>query len=297
MKINIKRLKKSKIINFIYRFSIRITSKRFPRIASEILYFGVFGKKLNINKPKTFNEKLMWIKLYEDDSLKTLCSDKYKVREYVSNKGLKDILNELYYIYDNSSQINYEVLPNEFVLKSNKGSGGNIICRNKGSLNIPSTNIKLDNWINTDYSLISAEKHGKNIEPKILCEKYLNDPFQKVPIDYKFHCFHGNPKIVELVVNRYEKEQTHLFLDLEWKNLNYTKYNTVEDLIKYKPNNLQYMIEVSEKLSQDFTYVRVDLYNIEDKVIFGELTFTPAGCCDTDLTEYGDVEMGKLLKI
>lgn len=231
MKITKEQLKSIKIINFVYHFSIRVTANRCPKVASKIKYFGTFGRKLNLKNPKTFNEKLMWIKLNEDDTLKTLCTDKYKVRKYVSDKGLRHILNTTYYVYDNTSQINYDLLPNKFVLKCNKGSGGNIICRDKSKLDIKLANEKLDGWLSTDYSLISAETHGKNIEPKIICEEYLDDPFQKVPVDYKFHCFNGQPLVLELVLNRYELNQEHILLDLEWNNLEYTKYKTNEDLL------------------------------------------------------------------
>lgn len=296
--MNLKRLfKKSNIVRSIYKKFIILLSKISPLFASKVKYLISFGKKLNLEDPQTFNEKLMWIKLNEDDNFKAKCTDKYEVRNYVENLGLKNILNELYFVYDRVEDINFDELPNSFVLKGTHGCGCNIICSDKSKLDKTDAIIKLKKWMQTDYSLLSAEPHYAKIKPRIVAEKFLGEQGGLPPIDYKIHCFNGKPKLIEVVLDRSINETKLIFLDMDWNILPYNKHSlNFKGNIK-KPERFNEMIEISKKLSNEFTYVRVDLYYYLNYIFFGELTFTPCACCHTHLFENADYEIGELLDL
>lgn len=236
------------------------------------------GEKFQIDAPKTYNQKLQWYKLFYRDPLMTKCADKYEVRKYVEAKGYKDLLNPLYGVYDKAEDINFEELPNKFVLKTNNAMGTNIFVNDKKSIDESKIRSKLDNWLNKVPLQVwfGREWAYQDINPKIICEEFIDSQGDDL-IDYKFHCFSGNPKIIQVSM---EKEQGHKinFYDQYW---NYIKvkhiYPTKGDSLK-KPHRLKDMLCIASDLSADFPYVRVDLYNIDEKIIFGELTFyTSAG--------------------
>lgn len=279
----------------IYSLLVKVS----PVLASKLLFYKSFRRRLDLKNPQTFNEKLMWLKLYEDDSLKTRCTDKYLVRNFVSQIGYSDILIHLYKVYDRVEEINFGELPNSFVMKCTHGSGFNIICSNKENLDQEQTILKLKKWMKTNYALLAAETHYSKIKPRIIVEKFLEGKLNgKVPIDYKVHCFHGEPQVIEVVLNRGTSEQKHIMLNQHWDLLPYNEdcINAVK-LID-KPEKLDEILKISRGLSKRFTYVRVDLYFSEDQVYFGELTFTPAACLDhTDFNNSADYQIGKLLDL
>lgn len=270
-------------------------------MASKIYYGTKLKKKLNLKKPETFNEKLMWIKLNELDNneLVKKCADKYRVREYVKDCGCGEILNELVGVYDNANEIDFDELPQKFVLKCNHVAGYNIICKDKEKLNIKKTIRKLNKWLKTDYWKFVAEVQYKNIEKKIVCEKYLEADGDKGIEDYKIYCFNGKPEFCMVCVERNLGKTKYYFLDREWKILKINKLGLeLKDNFKIdKPKSIDKMYEYAEKLAKPFKFVRVDFYNYKDKPIFGELTFTPAGCIDGAYTENDQIELGKKIKI
>lgn len=285
----------------IYRNIMSVISSISPTLTSQIYYFSKFKKKINLKNPKTFNEKLMYLKLneYENNELVTKCSDKYKVREYVKQCGLESTLNELIGIYNNADEIDFEKLPSKFVLKCNHASGFNIICEDKSKLDIKKAKRQLNKWLKTDYWKYVAEMQYKNVERKIICEKYLKSKDENSIEDYKIYCFNGKPTICLVCIGRNLGKPKKFFFDQDWNLLKINKDSKElsNEYVIEKPANINEMYEYAKKLSKPFKFVRVDLYNYNGKVIFGELTFTPAGCVSTSYIDNWDDKLGDMLKI
>ena len=273
--------------------------KYFPKSANKYLYEKLFHKKINLKNPRTFNEKIMWLNLntYYQNKKVTQCADKYLVRQYIEKKGYKDILVDLIGVYDNANSIKWEELPEKFVLKCNHGAGFNIICTDKNKENEQEVKKQLQSWLKIDYSKKAAEFQYKDIDRKIICEKYINmGTDSKLPIDYKINCFNGKANCI-LVCSEREKGLKLDYYDLEWKYLDYIVDRYKSNREQAKPENLKEMIEIAENLSKGFPYVRVDLYNINGKIYFGELTFTPAAGLIAYMNDEGQEKLGNLIKI
>ncbi|MDN4495100.1 ATP-grasp fold amidoligase family protein [Ureibacillus aquaedulcis] len=285
---------KSKVLRFCFSLLVKFS----PKLASEVIYYKTFKKKLDLKNPKTINEKLMWLKLNEDDSLKAKCADKYLVREYINEKGFSKILNDLIKVYDNVEELDFNQLPNQFVIKCTHGSGFNIICTDKKNLDLNRTKAQLKKWMKTNYSLISCEPHYARHKPKIVVERYLErDHKVNSPMDIQFHCFHGEPRLIEVILNNCNQEEDYILYNLDWENLPYNDASLNLKTTIDKPSKLDEMIEITKVLSQEFTYVRVDLYFSFDKIYFGELTFTPDACLATYYINNADYKVGRLLEL
>ena len=179
-------------------------------------------------------------------------------------------------VYDKTEEeIDYDILPNQFVLKLNHGSGYNIIVKEKNKENITNINKKLNKWIKEDYYKIKKEYQYKNVIKKIVCEEYINDSKGEL-LDYKFFCFDGEPKLFKVDFDRFQNHKAN-FYDNNWKllNLQETGFENNKNEVD-KPKKFNEMLEIARKLSSEFKFVRVDLYNVDEKIYFGELTFTPA---------------------
>lgn len=285
----------------IYRSLMAVISNISPTLTSQIYYFSKFKKKINLKNPQTFNEKLMYLKLneYEHNELITKCSDKYKVREYVKECGLENTLNDLLGVYNNANEIDFSKFPNQFVLKCNHASGFNIICEDKSQLNIEKTKKKLNKWLKTDYWKYVAEMQYKNVDKKIICEKYLKSKDENSIEDYKIYCFNGKPTICLVCIGRNLGKPKKFFFDQDWNLLKINKDSKElsNEYVIEKPANINEMYEYAKKLSKPFKFVRVDFYNYNGKVIFGELTFTPAGCTSTSYIDNWDQKLGEMLNI
>ena len=253
------------------------------------------GCKPSIDAPKTFNEKIQWLKLYYRNPLMVKCADKYAVRNYVSKAIGRDHLIPLIGVYNNIEDVGFDSLPNEFVLKLNCGSGDLIICKDKYLLDIDDVMLKLGKWLKPEanHYFYSYEWCYKDIKPKILCEKYLNDSNL---FDYKFMCFNGKVKLMFVCSER----ESHLkvdFFDLKWNKLPFRRgYPNSDNIIK-APKNLQVMIKLAEKLAKPFPFVRVDFYEIENKVLFGELTFYPGNGMERFEPVKWDYKLGEYLTL
>lgn len=271
------------------------------KLMIKLQYWIKTGRKLNLKDPKRYNEKLQWYKLYYRDSLMTKCSDKYRVREFVSSKGLKDILIPLYGVYNDPNEINFNELPNEFVLKTNNGSGShaNILCSNKNMLNINETVNILNYWLKTGSIKAGREWAYYNIKPKIICEKFLKTNSEYGLIDYKFYCFNGEPSYIKVVMDRFSAGYTKQGIyDMNFNQLPYCRKG-VEKITEQidKPKNFDVMCEIASKLSENFPHVRVDLYNIEGKIYFGELTFYDTSGYQIFEPDEFDFILGDLFKL
>lgn len=259
-----------------------------------IQYRIKMGRKLNLKNPERYTEKLQAYKLYHRDSLMTKCADKYRVREFIEEKGLGEILCKLYGVYDKAEDIDYDNLPDRFVMKTTNGSGTNIICKDKSKLDREDTNVKLNDWLKRDCYGLGREWAYKDIEPKIVVEEFLEDENSKFEgiNDYKFLCFGGKAEYIVFDVDRFVGHKRNIY-DTQWNNLNIgTDCDKIDREIE-KPEGLEQMIEVANVLAKDFPCVRVDLYWVNGKVYFGELTFYPwTGYVQFDPDEF-DFTMGK----
>lgn len=263
-----------------------------PVAVSKIRYKNNFGRVLNLENPTEFNEKLQWLKLkcYQNDPLVIQCADKVRVREYVEQCGCGEMLIECIGVYDDPEEIPWEQLPEKFVLKCNHGAGYNIVCTAKSELNIEETKKQLKDWLKDDYSLTYAEMHYHKISRKIICEKYIQPEDGILPDDYKVYCFDGEAYCTMLCKEREQEENCkYYFFDKNWIFRPWDK--STADLTNVqieKPKQFDKMLAYAEKISKGFPFVRVDLYVMDDKIYFGEMTFTPCGCLDMDITEEGN---------
>lgn len=251
-------------------------------------YLETYGRFPDLKNPRTFDEKLQWYKLYYRDPLMTDLADKYEVRAYVASKGFGGILNELIGVFDTVDAINPATLPNRFVLKATHGSAMNIICKDKASLNWAEARTQLTRWLQVDYSSCGREWSYKNIQPRLICEKFLeNSEFHEL-IDYKFYCFEGKPELLFVCTGRYGAEGLkYNAYDMNWNCLPVHKGRESRKLDIEKPDTWGQMTEIARTLSQGFPFMRVDLYSISGKVYFGELTFYPDnGKCPFTPDEY-----------
>lgn len=274
-----------------------------PALLTKILFYIKFKKKLNLKNPQTINEKISWLKLntYNNNPLVTQCADKLKVRDYVKYKGCSEILNNLLGVWDHVDEINWETLPNSFVLKCNHGCKYNILCPDKNELDIKMTKDKLEHWLKEDYWKLFAEVQYKGIEKKIICEEFLKNDNQESLTDYKFYCVNGKVETLVVCLDRWQNHGHAIEVNFD-KNWNYlptreqTETNYLNGKMPNKPSTFNKMLQYSEILSEPFPIVRVDFYEVNGKVIFSELTFTSAGGMDAPLEEL-PVKIGESLVI
>jgi len=273
-----------------------------PEFVSRQLYKSAFKRKLNLENPEYFNEKLMWLKLnkYANDPLVIQCADKYLVREYVEKCGLENTLNGLIGVWDRAEDIDWDSLPDKFAIKCNHGCGFNIICRDKKTFDIEKATKKLNKWMKSGSWREYAEPHYKHIPPKIICEAFLSGKNDELPVDYKFYCFNGEPAYVGNFIERNMDQGTLIrgYFNLDWTPSDVFKYKDAMDVSKFpKPENLEKMIEYARILSKPFPFVRVDFYNVDGKIVFGELTFTPTGCLGSYYADDAYLKLGNLLNL
>ena len=251
---------------------------------ADILFKGAFGRHINWDAPKDMNEKQRWIQFNTEDPIMwAKLADKYEVRNYIKNKGYGDILVKLYGKWDDAKDIDFGSLPNSFVLKTTHGSGEIIIVEDKNTLDISSVRKKLNKYLHTPYGLESAEYHYLKIKPIIIAEELLtaDKKLSSSIIDYKFYTFHGIPKACAVFFNRdvIKHEVSYGLYDMDWNCIENNKnhYFDSSGITIPKPKRLHEMIEICKKLASDFPFVRLDLYESNNRVYFGEFTFTPSG--------------------
>lgn len=264
------------------------------KVMLKLQYRVKTGKSLNLKNPSRFTEKLQWYKLNYRDSLLTKCADKYLVREYVSSKGLDDILIPLLGVYENTNEIDFKSLPEKFILKTTNGSHTNIICEDKSKLNIKETVDTLNSWLVQRTVKAGREWAYYDIKPRIIIEELLEKDLDNDLIDYKFYGFNGRVNFVKVVANRFHDEgQIQGIFDDEFKQLPYFKDGVRRITEKReKPKNYDTMVEIAKILSEDFPHARVDLYNINGKIYFGELTFYDTSGYETFAPDEFDYILG-----
>lgn len=245
-----------------------------------VMYYAAYKRLPNLKHPKLLSEKIMWsaIYQYQKDPLVAQCADKVAVREYISHKGYSSILNEIYGIWDDASKINWEALPKKFVIKCNHASGLNLVCVDKSTLNYQMAEETLNKWLKVNYWKQSGEIFYKNIDRKLICEKFIETADKKPPKDYKFFCSNGKVKFLYVALNRVNNNTNFNFFTPEWEPIPVTDvaHPQYSGMIP-KPNNLDEMIKIAEDISRPWGQVRVDFYDENDEIIFGELTFMHHG--------------------
>ncbi|MBR3319635.1 glycosyl transferase [Candidatus Saccharibacteria bacterium] len=268
------------------------------KIYLKLLYKKRLGKKLNLKEVKTFNEKLQWLKLYDRRPIYSTMVDKYEVKKYVADAiGDKYIIPTIG-VYEKFEDIDFDSLPNQFVIKCTHDSGGLVICKNKNKLDTEEVKEKINKSLAVNYYYHAREWPYKNVKPRILIEQYMLDKKTDELRDYKFFCFDGKVKFFKIDFNRFRKHQANYY-STDGKLLKFGEEVCPPDYNKKleMPKQLKEMITIAEKLSRNIPFVRVDLYEINGKVYFGELTFFPASGFGRFVPEEWDEKIGRLIRI
>lgn len=292
------------LLNFIKHpttFFIYLGQKDFFKWMSDkaylkIMYYCRMGKKLNLRNPKTYTEKLQWIKLYDRRPEYTQYVDKFKVREYVSKKIGEEYLIPLIEVYNSVEEIKWDELPSKFVLKCAHNSGGNIICMNKDELDIEDAKRKLKKWMKRNWFWHGREWAYKNVVPKIVCEEYMANSDGSLN-DYKILCFNGKAKYIQIHRDRYTNH-TEDFYDLKgnWLPFHHKAYKQ-SGIKKIDVSKLQEIIKLAETLSKGYYQMRVDFYLVDGKPFFGEITlYDFNGLVDIVPEQYNEI-VGQQIKL
>lgn len=226
-----------------------------------------------VDNPRTFNEKIQWLKLFHRDPLFPKLADKYAVREIVKKRVGSWILNELYQLYDDPRDIDWDGLPNAFVLKATHGSGMNILVRDKSTLDTSAVTQQLQRWLKTDYSRFGREWVYRDTSRCIIAEAYLLDEKGAVPKDYKGFCFNGLPGYIQVDADRFGNH-TRAFYDVQWNQQPFTILHSMASGSISPPQYLEVMLAAAETLSKGMPFVRIDFYALP-RIVFGEMTFFP----------------------
>lgn len=287
--------------SFIYKTRRKIqvvVHKLFSNEFMSKLYFKIVLKeKLDLKNPRTFNEKLQWLKLYyyPQNDLAVKCTDKYRVREYIKDKGYENTLVPLLGAWDNVEDIDWDSLPNKFVLKCNHGCAYNIVCNDKTEFDRKKAKKQLNTWLKEDFGAFNIEPHYSNIKKhKITCEEFLGDNL----VDYKFFCFNGIPKFIYVSSDLIHDRQAKIgFFNIEGSKINLKRddYASIEKI--ELPSFYNEILEMASKLCKDFPFVRVDFFVTKNKYYFAELTFTPSACMMPFNPKEMDLEWGEMLNI
>lgn len=256
------------------------------------------GYEIDLRNPQTFNEKLQWLKLYDRNPNYTKLVDKYEVKKYIANIIGEEYVIPTLGIYDKFEDINFRKLPKRFVIKCTHDSGGLVICKDKSKLDIKSAKRKINKSLRRNYYYGGREWPYKNVKPRIIVEKYMEDDTSEDIKDYKFFCFDGEPKVMYISENLHSDNQKIIFYNDKFEEIDISRTDSKDFIDKpSKPVNFDEMLELSKKLSYGIPHVRVDWYEINGKLYFGELTFyTGAGWIPFTKKKY-DYQLGSYLNL
>lgn len=267
----------------------------------KLLYLCFLGKKLDIDNPKTFNEKLQWLKLYDRRPEYTTMVDKYEAKNYVANIIGDEYIIPTLGVYDSFDEIDFDSLPNQFVLKCTHDSGGLVVCKDKSDLDIKAAKKKISKCLKRNYFYQCREWPYKNVKPRIIAEEYLVDGDRVVPEDYKVYCFDGKPKYIVVFHNRYLDDSLYSesVYDTDWNKLDISldEHFAVSDIVEDRPECLDKMLDFAAKLSADIPQARIDFYIIDNKIKFGEITLYTASGTQRMIPESLDEELGKYIPL
>lgn len=265
----------------------------------ETLFWLHMGKRLDWKNPQTFNEKLQWLKLYDRKPEYTTMVDKYKVREYIAERLGEEYLIPLLGVWNDPDEIDFDALPNQFVLKCNHNSGlGMCICKDKAKLDIAKVKAELRKGLKQDYYLTGREWPYKNVERKIIAEKFMTDGGEELA-DYKIHNFNNGPKVILVCRDRFKDSGlTEDFFSEDWEHLDVARpdHPNASTPVE-RPKELEEMLSLAEKLSQGRPFLRTDFYTVGGRVYFGELTFFPASGFSPFAPPQWDETLGKWITL
>ena len=278
---------------------LKLVNRKLLRMKDEdylkVKYRYKTGKELNLDNPTTFNEKMQWLKIHDRNPEYIKMVDKYEVKKYVSDMIGEEYIIPTLGVYDKFDEINFEKLPNQFVIKCTHDSGGIVICKDKTQLDIKATKNKINECLKKNYYYNAREWVYKDIKPRIIVEKYMEDESKKELKDYKFFCFNGEAKYIQVDFDRFTNHKRNIY-DTNW-NLTDIQilYPRHENIKIDRPQKLELMLELAGKLARGKKFVRVDFYSIIQNVYFGELTFYPGAGMEKFTPEKYDKLWGDLL--
>ena len=291
-----KKIIKSKRIRDCILFALRIIP---DKQMVKIQYRIKLKRKLDLKNPKRFTEKIQWYKLNVRTPEMVLASDKYAVRGYIKNKGLEHILVDQYGVYEKFDDIDFSILPDKFVMKLSNGSGTNCICRDKAKIDIEELRKDFKNYLLRVKSNAGREWPYTQSKSVIIIEKLLEDEnhLNNAVNDYKIFCYNGKPEYVICISDRYSDQCNHLVYTTDWEKVMVASEGARIDEDAPRPDNLKEMLDIAKKLSEDFLFARIDLYSLEEKIYFGEITFFPwSGYMEFEPDEF-DYILGENFKI
>ena len=284
------------------KFIVLFLLNKMVHLLSDKLYLQIkfwlcVGYWPDLKNPKTYNEKLQWLKLYDYHEEYTMMVDKVAAKDYVSSLVGDEYVIPTLGVYNTVDEIDWETLPNQFVVKSANDSGGVVVCKDKNNLDIAASTAKLKNLGGRDYTKYNKEYPYKNVPHRFIAEEYIEDESGFELKDYKFFCFDGKPEFLFVATGRQQNDTRFDFFDTNFNHLKVLNGHDNADVRPVKPMNFDKMLEVAEKLSKDIPHVRVDLYNVNGKIYFGELTFFHwSGMVPFEPIEW-DYKFGEYLKL
>lgn len=285
-----------------YKFKKMVSTD--PKRAMEYMWKAYNHTPFDWNHPKTLDEKITWLSIMTDTSLWTKCTDKYEVREFVKDKGLDKYLTKCYGVWENVESINYDELPNQFVIKCTHDSGSTYIVKDKANYDLQQLNERLKEHLQNIQGYSSCEPHYLNIKPRVMAEELLNeDSISSSIVDYKIWCFNEKPYFVLVCYDRDVQKHTTILDVYNLKPWHPMREKLAQSLqnqhfkIIPEPQNLDEMINVAVRLSEGFPQVRVDLYNVDGHIYFGEMTFTSCAGRHFTYSPQAQIEMGNAIDI
>ncbi len=281
---------------FLWPLELQLLNFSNDVVFTRRLYQEVYGREPDLENPRTFSEKLNYIKLHYRPELLTTLVDKYAAREYVREKGFEHILNDLYGVYDRAEDVPFDNLPNQFVAKVNSGSNWNVICTDKKLLDWEEESKKLKKWLKTDFYRQYREWAYKDVQPRIMVERYLELQDGITPHDYKFYYFNGKIGFIQVDMNRFADHHRTMY-NPDWVRIPVSVMNVNSNRNAPRPSNLDEMIEIGYKLSEGLPFARIDLFSIGGKAYFSEITIYPAAGFIILEPEKYDYIFGEMLDI
>ncbi len=273
--------------------------------ALSIYWFLKYGYHINWNKPQTINEKIMWLSVYSDTTLWTKYADKYLVREHLEELGLGKYLTKSYGVWENAADVDFSNLPESFVIKCTHDWNSTYVVKGKSNVNLEDIRADLNKHLSQPFGYLSCEPHYTKMKPRILAEELLTQkdaPYSSSIVDYKFFCVNGKAKYCFVCYDRKGNSSIREIYDINpWKPnhtvMSESLIRQLNNVVVPEPNNLALMVQIAEKLANGFPFIRVDLYNLGDRIVFSEMTFTPSTGRLTCFSDHAQLSIGEEIKI
>ncbi len=284
----------------ILRFIVHRTAPLWSdRLYLKLYYYACMGHKLNLDYPQRFTEKIQWLKLNDRHTEYTMLVDKYAVKEYLKKIGYSEMIIPTLGVWDSAEDIDFEALPQQFVLKCTHDSGGIVVCKDKSKLDIDAARKNLKEGLKRNFYFTTREYPYRDVKPRIIAERYIEDESGYELKDYKIFCFNGTPKFLFVATDRGVKgvDVKFDFFDLNWKHFPFYNGHDHNSNIPVKQKNFDKMLAIAADLSQGFPHVRIDLYNCDGKIYLGEYTFFHFGGFTAFKPDEWDYKLGEYLQL